>query len=241
MNLLRRHLLSMPLLAALPAMARGTPLRMAVVDLMPWAGRDISGRQEGASVDMARLLASQSGLAIVPHAVPYARAIAMLNAGDADLMLAIEATESGLPPPLAAVGAEEVLLIGRRGTRYASQQALVGHRVGVLRPFSFAADLAPGVARYETGSYEQGLRMLTQGRLDAVAGVRSTMEYAMRQLGLQWADVGAPLVIGQADISLYLAPRAATPDIAARLQQACAQLLHQKKMPALLSQYRQAG
>jgi ABC-type amino acid transport substrate-binding protein len=240
MNRTRRQFLCVPLLAAVPALARSAPLRMVVVDLMPWAGRNANGQLEGAAVDLAPILSSLSGLPIVINAVPYARAIAMLAGGDADLMLAVDASPDGaLPAPLAAVGQEDVVIVGRRGTRYASTRELCGRQIALLRRASFRTTLDSCIKRYETNSYQQGLRMLSQGRLDGVAGVRSSMDYAIRQLGLKPSDTGTPLVIGQADISLYLSPQAATPALTARLQQACAELQRQKQMPALLAQYRQ--
>lgn len=238
MSLTRRQLLCTPLLAALPAVASAAPLRMVVVDLMPWAGRNADGQLEGVAVDLATQLSSLSGLPLTITAVPYARAIAMLAGGSADLMLAIAASPDHTQPPLATLGAEDVIVVGRRGTRYSSAGELCGRRVALLRRASFADSLHACIARYETNSYEQGLRMLHQGRLDGVAGVRASMDYAIRHLGQQPSDYGAPLVVGQADLSLYLARQTVTP-MAARLQQACLQLQQQKQMPALLAQYRQ--
>lgn len=239
MNLTRRHFLCVPLLAGLPVRATPAPLRMVVIDLMPWAGRKDDGQLTGVAVDFAALLSSASGQAIIPRAVPFARAIAMLNSGEADLMIAIAASsDPSLPPPLATVGTEDVVIVAPRGANYASADALCGRQIALLRRASFARSLHACIARYETNSYEQGLRMLRQGRVDGVAGVRSSMEYAIRQFGLKSSDFGAPLVVGQADISLYLSEHAATPQLAARLQQACAQLLRQKQMQALIAQYR---
>jgi len=241
MNRTRRHLLCAPLFATLPALAMPpiVPLRMVVVDLMPWGGRNADGQLAGVAVDLASQLSSLSGLPITTTAVPYARAIAMLAGGTADLMLAIDASTSQTRPPLATLGTEDVVVVGRRGTRYTSVEALCGRRVALLRRASFASSLHTCIARYETSSYEQGLRMLLQGRLDGVAGVRASMDYAIRHLGHKPADFGAPLVVGQADLCLYLSQQTATPAITTRLRQACAQLLLQKQMPALLAQYRQ--
>ncbi|QJD92674.1 transporter substrate-binding domain-containing protein [Duganella dendranthematis] len=241
MNRTRRYFLCTPLLAALPLTA-ATPLTMVVVDLMPWAGRNADGQLEGVAVDLAQQLSSLSGLPIVTRAVPYARAVAMLAGGSADLMLAIDAgQQTGLLPPLAPVGVEDIIIIGRRGVVYDNTDALCGRRVGLLRSASFKGALHqhPCLVRYPTNSYEQGLRMLRQGRLEAMAGARSTMDYAIRHLGLKPSDFGAPLVVGQAALSLYVAPSVLTPALGARLQQACQQLQRQKQMPALLAQYRQ--
>ncbi|MBV7534181.1 transporter substrate-binding domain-containing protein [Duganella sp. sic0402] len=239
MSLSRRQLLCTPLLAALPALASATPLRMVVVDLMPWAGRNADGQLEGVSVDLASQLSSLSGLPLVIDAVPYARAIAMLRGDGADLMLAIAASPAHTQPPLATLGTEDVIVVGRRGTHFSSADQLCGHRVALLRRASFADSLHACIARYETNSYEQGLRMLHQGRLDGVAGVRTSMDYAIHHLGYQPSDYGVPLVVGKANLSLYLADQNVTPAMAARLQQACLQLQRKKQMPALLAQYRQ--
>ncbi|NYE60671.1 ABC-type amino acid transport substrate-binding protein [Duganella sp. 1224] len=244
MNRNRRHLLRAALLAGLPVLpsaAHDAPLTLVVIDQMPWAGHDAAGRLRGVAIDLARQLSSLTGRPIVPRAVPYARAVAMLTSGGADLMMAIDAsTRHDLPPPLASLGTEDIILLGRPGAGYARLDDLCGRKVGLLRSASFSSALRvlSCLQRYEINSYEQGLRMLRQGRLDAIAGVRATTDFAIRHLALRQDDFGPLLVAGQADIVLYLAPHAATPTLAASLRQACAQLLREKQIPALLAQYR---
>jgi ABC-type amino acid transport substrate-binding protein len=241
MNRTRRNLLCTPLLAAFPAASHETALTLVIVDQMPWAGHDAVGRLRGVAVDIAQHLSSLISRPIVPQAVPYARAAAMLAGGSADLMIAIDAsTRPDLPAPLASLGTEDIILLSRPGASYRKLDDLCGRKVGLLRSANFAATLRmyPCLLHYEINSYEQGLRMLRQGRLEAVAGVRSSTDYAIRRLGLQPGDFGPLLVAGQADIVLFLAAQTATPALTASLRQACAQLLRQKQMPALLAQYR---
>jgi ABC-type amino acid transport substrate-binding protein len=228
-----------------PASA-AAPLRLVVIDLMPWAGYNGAGKMKGVSVELAQRLSVLSGLPITTQVVPYARAVAMLGAGDADLMLSIDTgRQSGLPVPLAAIGAEDVVVIGPRGTRYAGLTDLCGRTVGHMRRANFDPVFTAEtcIVKYEINSYEQGVRMLLQGRLDAMMGVRSTMDYALKKLGTASDSVGEPLVLRQAGMALYvserMAARADAPDLLERLRQACQQLDRDNALATLLVKHRQ--
>lgn len=214
---------------------------MAVLDQLPWAGRDAQGRLAGVVVDMARLLATASGLAIETIALPYARATAMLAGGQVDLMLAFDAgVLAGMPPPLDTIGNEDIVIVGRRGTSYRSLDDLCGRTVGHLQRTTFLPAFAANrcIVRYEVNSYEQGLRMLAMGRLDAMLGIRSTIGYVVAQSAMNAEGFGTPLVLAQAGLALYVAPQAAAPALLARLRRASAELRQQQRLPALLAQHR---
>jgi polar amino acid transport system substrate-binding protein len=242
---LLRLLGAVPVAAALPARAApGAPaqvaLRMAVLDQMPWAGRDTHGRATGVVVDMAQLLASASGLAIDTSALPYARAATMLAHGQMDLMLAFDTGAlAGLPPPLATIGSEDIIIVGRRGSNYHALDDLCGRTVGHLRRATFFPAFANAACllRYEVNSYEQGLRMLAVGRIDAMLGVRSTIDYAVAQARIDAGSLGTPLVLAQAGLALYAAPQLVAPAQLARLRDACAQLRRQQRLPELLARH----
>nr|GEU28220.1 hypothetical protein [Tanacetum cinerariifolium] len=127
------------------------PLRMAVLDQMPWAGRNDQGRPAGVVVDMARLLATASGTAIDTIALPYARAAAMLAHGKVDLMLAIDTgTLAGLPAPLDMLGGEDIVIVGRHGSGYRSLDDLCGRtlRTGTAHADAAAARRHAGRAQH---------------------------------------------------------------------------------------------
>jgi polar amino acid transport system substrate-binding protein len=217
------------------------PLRMAVMDQMPWAGRDAQGRPAGVVVDMARLLAAASGVAIDTIAVPYARATAMLAGGKVDLMLAFDTgTVAGMPAPLDMLGGEDIVILGRHGSSYRSLDDLCGCTVGHLRRATFIPAFANAAClrRYEVNSYEQGLRMLALQRLDAMLGVRSTIDYVVSQQRMDAGDFGAPLVLTRAGLALYVAPQVKDKALVARLHDASELLRRQHQLPALLALYR---
>ncbi|MET0319410.1 MAG: transporter substrate-binding domain-containing protein [Duganella sp.] len=217
------------------------PLRLAVLDQMPWAGRNDQGRPAGVVVDMARLLATASGTAIDTIALPYARAAAMLAHGKVDLMLAIDTgTLAGLPAPLDMLGGEDIVIVGRHGSGYRSLDDLCGRTVGHLRRATFIPAFANAgcLRRYEVNSYEQGLRMLMLQRLDAMLGVRSTIDYVVGQQRMDAGGFGAPLVLARAGLALYVAPQLRDRALIARLHDASELLRRQQQLPALLALHR---
>jgi hypothetical protein len=72
-------------MAALPASTvppQPSPLRITVVDIVPWAGLNASGQPNGVVVDLVTQLSQASGVAIA--IISYGRAAQMLTGSGAE-------------------------------------------------------------------------------------------------------------------------------------------------------------
>jgi ABC-type amino acid transport substrate-binding protein len=137
----------------------------------------------------------------------------------------------------------EVIVLAPRGTTIESLADLHGKTVGHLRGAdyddAFAADRAIG--KYGTGSYEQELRMLLQGRLDAVIGVRNALFYALKEMGVAPSRLAPGWVLRQAPMALFMTARVRESAAGAALQAACQVLAERKAMATLLARYMQSA
>jgi ABC-type amino acid transport substrate-binding protein len=222
----------------LAATAPGRALRIAVIDLRPWTVHGAAGG--GVFFELAQQLAQQAGIALDPVVVPYARAATLLARGEVDLMFSID-TARMRRTAVAGVhlSMEEVVVLTPRGVTVGSLADLRGKTVGRLRDAdyddAFAADAA--IIKYDTASYEQELRMLLKGRIDAVIGVRSALLYALKEIGVAPTRLAPPWVLRQAPLALFMTQRVRDSEAGAALQAACQVLAERKAMATLIARY----
>ena len=216
------------------------PLPIAIVDLPPWVIHDTSHRPHGIFVDLARQLAETTELLLLPVSVPYARALALLRSGQAAMMFAYDTTRlhsvaDALPP----IAREDVLLIGRAKKPFASLSELRGSVVGHLRGTKydpgFIAD--PAIIKYESNSYEQVLKMLLLGRLDAIVAPHTPLFYTMEKMGIPREQLGSALILSRTSLSVYLRRQHINSDLHVRLIRACTEMNSQHIMKKLIRKY----
>jgi ABC-type amino acid transport substrate-binding protein len=223
---------ALPTTSSAAATARA-PLRLTMVNLMPWAGNGPHGQPIGALINLSAQLATLSGMPITPMPVPYGRAPYMLTSGGTDLMLLID-TGANVKGGIAIdyVGTVDIVVFGRSGFRFQRMEDLFGKTVGLLRHsgYSPALEAEARIRKHAFDSYDQGVRMLQAGRLDVVLGVGDSIEYALGKAAGQ-VSPRYPLMHGR--VALYADPKIDAATIAA-LQTACRQLRQKRVMDELL-------
>ncbi|MYN06357.1 substrate-binding periplasmic protein [Pseudoduganella aquatica] len=220
------------------------PLKVVAFSLVPFGLLDASGRPAGMIVDFQKLLAAESGLAMDVQVVPYPRAVAMMVAGDADLLFSFpNAQLREHAHSLGVIGHVDVVVMGLAGSRYGSAEELRGKRVGHIRgaEYDMALQSDPAVARYETVTYEQTVRMLLEGRYDAMLGVRPSFLYTMRRLGVPRQKLGPELVLRKGELLLHYSNKRYKPQTAATLVRALAALRERGALAALFKAYEDGG
>jgi ABC-type amino acid transport substrate-binding protein len=220
---------ALPATSSAAASARA-PLRLTMVNLMPWAGNDAHGRPIGALIGLCAQMATLSGVPITPIPVPYGRAPHMLNSGGADLMLIIDTSAKG--GGIDYVGTVDIVVFGRSGFRFQRMEDLFGKTVGTLRHSGYSPELEAEarIRKHAFDSYDQGVRMLQAGRLDVVLGVRDSIEYA---LGKAAGEVSPRYTLASGRVALYADPKLDATTITA-LQSACRQLRQKRALDELL-------
>jgi polar amino acid transport system substrate-binding protein len=239
---LRRRLLAcLPGLAALAAGADETPvLRAAVFHITPFGMVDAQGRYSGIFYDLMLMLAEECQLRFETTVVPYPRAMAMLAAGDTDLLMGIanaQILREALP--VAFVSNNEVLVIGRAGLRLASLHDLHGKTVAQIRGTDYGhAFMSDGAIRhYETSNQLQSMKMLHERRVDALIGTRIAVFQAMRELGIRREQLSASLRVQDTDMSLFLSRRRNEPALVDQLRKGVQALRAQGRVTATYARY----
>ena len=231
------------MLACPRAMAADAPLRplkVVTFALVPFGMLDAAGMPAGVTVDLQQQLALESGLAMENLIVPYPRAVAMIISGEADLLLSFDnAKLRAHARQLGAVASGEIVVMGRAGSSYASLADLRGKTVGHIRGAEYDVVLQsdPAVAKHETVSYEQSVRMLLEGRFDATLGVRLSLLHTLRQLGVPRAKLGPELVLGRRDIVVHYSSKRYDPQVAAALTRALAVMRQRGAAAAAMKPY----
>jgi len=226
------------------ASAASTPpavrLRLVAVGVAPFGMVAADGSASGLFVDLGHLLAGQSRLAIDVTVAPYPRALAMITSGEADLLASIPNSRlDQVVRPLANIFKGDIVAVGRPGTRFNSLADLRGKVVGHIRGAEYLAafDADAAIRKHETTTIEQTVRMLLEGRYDAIIGFRDSLLYALRELGLQRDKLGPMLALGQREVNLYMSLRSRHQDMAPQLARAAETLRDQGGIKALWGRY----
>jgi len=241
----RRHLLvglaGVLALLALPLQAaRQRPLRAVALAIAPYGMSDAAGRKSGLFVEAFESIGRITAHPIEIFVAPYARAIAMLRSGEADLMIATSnSVIAEVAEPMGMLWAMDVIAIGRPELKLGGQEDLRGRTVGVLRGSDYgAAFLDDGeYRRHEITDQLQGVRMLLEGRLDATLGTRLAVFHAMRHLGVPRSRLGASIAVQAREIHLHLGRHNADEALASALRHAVQELRSSGKAEALLAKY----
>lgn len=199
------------LLLALPgALASACELRMTWKHDPPYQYHDSRGRLSGLEIEVARAALDRLACRLIPVELPFARAMAELEAGRIELVPGV------LPTPereryarfsLPGVRTRNLVFLRNdlaTGARLATLEDLRASdlRVGVERGTAYRAELKsrlarPGMERRleEAVSLEALLRMLQMQRIDAFVADEYSTAFLAQELGLTAAFRASPIVI----------------------------------------------
>lgn len=201
------------LVLALPgAFASACELRMTWKHEPPYQYEDEQRRLTGLEVEVARAALARMACRLVPVELPFARAMAELEAGRIDIVpgvLARPERERYARFSLPGVRTRNLVFLRSDlgpGQRIATLDELRASdlRVGVERGTAYRAELKarlarPGMERRleEATSLEGLLRMLQMQRIDAFVADEYSASFLARQLGLGSAMQASAIVIDE--------------------------------------------
>lgn len=211
----RRSVISLAILSplgqvGLVSMARAAaPWVLDVIDVAPYGGSSPTGVVIGVMADFAQALAMAAERPIETRLVPIARAIQEVNRSTADLtiMLPVPGLAAEVKS-IARLSQLEVEVLPRKGLTIDSKASLRGLRVVSLSGgagYGMIADLE-GVIHQRTNRLSAMMQLLRSGRVDAVASVRQSLRYGMREEGMRTSEFGTPYVLGLLDMTLWASP-----------------------------------
>ncbi|WP_076407626.1 ABC transporter substrate-binding protein [Shewanella sp. UCD-KL12] len=182
-------------------------IEIRTIDILPYGIRTrIKGQTppeflpSGIYFDMANQLAIESGYQPHNKIYPYARIMLELKSGQTDMTIMFKYKElEDYVTYIAALPSLKNVVIGLKGTNYASFDSLKGKRIAYLRgaKFSDRVDNDPDIYRFETLDFVQAIKVLIAGRVDAVIGPMDPIISAAKQLNKDITLFGEPFVVSE--------------------------------------------
>lgn len=175
-------------------------LRIITFDVAPFGMRDASGRPAGNVLDIGGLIAAERGLDYVNTLVPYARAAALIESGDAYVLITLPSARlKSVATPIVTVNTVDVVVVGKAGLPIHSLEDLHGKTVTVMRSAEYDQRLTKDreIRKYLANDYEQGVKMLLGDRLDAIVGMKEGIWFALKESGSGRSTLGEPFVLNR--------------------------------------------
>ena len=183
---MRLWLLALLILAPLSRAGEGEPLRVMTDLWPPFRMEDESGQLQGLDVDLLAELSRRTGLRFEVERAPWARGLAALEQGKADLMTGLARTAEReryiqyLDAPYYACS-PRFYANPALATRLDDYEKLRGLRIGyVLESAYFQPfDSDQTLDKVGVSTENQLLQMLVRGRIDVLVGTDCQVDYAL--------------------------------------------------------------
>lgn len=180
-----------------------TSLKFITIDVAPWAAQDPqSQHKEGAFFDIIDELEQRTGYQIQTSVTPFARVDREMESGHHDCTILVPRPHT-LVVPGELVFNHALGAIARTEFPLNSYEDLRNLRISVLRGGSLNErfDTDDRLQKELDTDYIIGLRKMARGRIDAIVGAISTLQYMAEQEGIL-NQLGEPLVMEE--LALYL-------------------------------------
>lgn len=224
---IRMLIFSAFIIGGLAGSAEARVFKLVTIEGSPFGFMDAEGKPDGINVEVGNLIFEEAGLSYENTIVPFVRAIAMIESGEADFMIAFpNARLEAAATPVAIVARLENIVIGRTGTAFHTLKDLHGKTVASVRgaeyDSAFSAD--ESIIKHRVNNYEHGLSMLLAARLDAIVGMKIGLYYQLDAMGGSRRQLGEPLALNKKSAWLFFARRSHDRKIATKLTNAVAVL-----------------
>lgn len=188
--------------------AHSEALRVAVVDIAPYAMSEANGRAFGQYPDLVRLIAARAEIDTDIKVVSCTRAAEMLESGQIDLVVALDAAPlRRVARPLATIANLDTVVVARNGQFDDSSNAKPNFSLGRVRGgcMGSAASTDAGYKDVEVDSLHDGVRALAAKRLDGLALTREAFFHYANLNNLEPKQFGAMVPTGRQLVWLYAA------------------------------------
>ena len=176
-------------------------IEIRTIDIRPYGIKtEPESKPSGIYYDFANLLASEAGYQINNYIAPYARIILELQSGQTDLSILFKYKKlEDHVIYVAPLPSLETVVIGLKDTHFKSMEDLKGRSLAYLRgaKFSDAIDNDPAITSIETVDFNQGIKLLAVGRVDAIIGPIEPILNAAVKLGKDRNFFGKPFVVSE--------------------------------------------
>ncbi len=204
-------MLALSLFCSLSQAENGPCAIVGVIKNQPIGYLDVNGRAQGVHWDYMAMLSAKSGLCMRPRLLPYARIWQSLELGVSDLSIAFSSPDRGINfERVALIRKVQTVVIARKGIKLASYDDLKNIRIGKTRgtKLSDRFDSDQNLQLLELNGYEQAIKMLVAGRIDAIAGSSLVLTYQLAQHdALNEMDMTSKVILGSREQWLHMSKK----------------------------------
>lgn len=191
--------------------------KFATSTVKPWGLIDENGQEDGLLVHFERELSLETGIAYEHYLQPYPRVLYSLTSGAVDFAVIFD---SHAPKELAVrvgdVVTTEIIVVAKRGAkRHHSIEDLVGMQIGHIRGSKYGPlfDDATHFTRVPINRMRQGLAMLLNGRIEAMASTDQSLYWSMDKMEVDASRLTKVISIGETTGGLYMSNKSQRPDL----------------------------
>ncbi len=203
-------------LLALPKFATST--------VKPWGFKDKNGHEDGLLVHFGRELSLESKIGYQNFLQPYPRVIHSLNSGLVDFAVLFDSHASREAAiRVGDVTRVEIIVVAAAGAEPRENiKALEGMNIGYIRGSRYGEEFddATHFTRIPINTMHQGLAMLLNGRIDAMASADQSLYWAMDKMGVEASKLTKVISIGETTGGLYMSKKSDRTDLLPIYQQA---------------------
>ncbi len=189
--------------------AAASDIQVELIDLPPYVIEQGNGQKSGVFIEIAHLIAKESGLPTTYRISPLSRALENLSRGLADwtLLLQSDWTEKTFLSAALVYDKVRVVVLPRKNVQLRSYEDLKS--VNIAAPHGMVLghyfDNDGTLKKSFTDNYFQSAIMLKAKRVEAMAGVEASLYFAAKNVGLKRSELGSPLVLRHSNFKLFFA------------------------------------
>ena len=194
----RKQILSL-LLVAFSFNVYSTELQIRTISAAPY-GIYENEEFSGIYYEISNKIAKKSGYDFNNFVYPYARIMKELKSGKADVSILFKYKELEehviYVEPLPAI---KNVVLGLNKQNFKKISDLKGLKIAYLRgaKFNEEIDNDTSIVKFKTPDFNQGVKMLKAGRVEAVIGPMDALLTAIYNNGLSMNDLNEPLVVSE--------------------------------------------
>lgn len=215
-------------------------IKVSTIKLSP-LGFTQNGQDQGIFYDIANQIVLNAGYTPENKILPYPRVIQTLMTGSKDISIlftneAVAKSSDQLMPILEF----ENIIVGLRGSTYERLSDLHGQTIANVRQAVYDEALNEDklIKKHPTTGYEQSIKMLLGGRVDAIVGAGITIYYTLEKLGYTAAILGKPFVLNSKDAYLHFSRQSQHQDAKDKITKAAKNLKEQGVIDKIIEGYR---
>lgn len=170
-----------------------TTLKFATMNIKPYGIEDPNNLEIGIFREIHQSIAHTSKITVQDTLLPLKRMIGEIEVGKTNCGTFIRSSLNEVKYEQIAevIPKLRMLLVLRKGIIFKGYEDLKGYRVAIPHGYSGAPiPNDPEIKRVKTNNYEQSVKLLSAGRVDAIAGSSYSILYSLKEQKLKHEDLG---------------------------------------------------